>query len=200
MTGVQQKTTHEIGIDITAKVIGTEDDPDCHKNNIGPGKHFPGGPTCELFNGKEVPCMVQWSKKGGITSEIPTDYLRTMDELELFPLVDGLKPFLIVDGHGSRLELPFLNYINDPDHEWVVCLGVPYGTAYWQVGDSKQQNGLYKIYLTKAKMLLIRRGKIEVGMKVIRVKKYEIIPCVNAAFGPSFGNVQGTKTALCERG
>eukprot|EP00978_Attheya_sp_CCMP212_P020565 scaffold59017_cov48-Attheya_sp.AAC.1 len=128
-----------------------------------------------------------------------TDCLRTMDELKLFPRIDGLRPFLIVDGHGSRLELPFLNYINDPEHEWCVCLGVPYGTAYWQVGDSKQQNGSFKIYLTKAKMIIIRR-KIELGMKVIRVEKYEIIPCVNAAFGQSFGNVEGTKTALCERG
>jgi len=128
MTGVQQKTEHEIGIDILADMVGTIDDPDYYDNNIGPGKRFPGGPTCE-FRGKKVPCMVRWSKKGGITSEILTDCLRTMDELELFPRIDGLRPFFIVDGHGSRLELPFLNYINDPEHEWCVCLGVPYGTC-----------------------------------------------------------------------
>ena len=66
------------------------------------------------------------------------DILRTLDELEVFPRVNGLKPFLLVDGHGSRLEIPFLEYINEPDHEWVVCIGVPYGTDLWQVGDSKE--------------------------------------------------------------
>eukprot|EP00978_Attheya_sp_CCMP212_P006142 scaffold13838_cov51-Attheya_sp.AAC.1 len=130
MTGVQQTTRHELGIDIFAEVVGTENDPDYHKNNIGPGKRFQGGPTCE-FRGKTIPCMVRWSKKGGMTSEILTDCLRTMDEQELFPRVNGIKPFLIIDGHNSWLELPFLDYINNPDNEWCVCLGVPYGTAYF---------------------------------------------------------------------
>eukprot|EP00978_Attheya_sp_CCMP212_P026409 scaffold86813_cov51-Attheya_sp.AAC.1 len=88
MTGVQQKTVHEIGIDMLADCEGTVDDPDYYENNIGPGKRFPGGPTCE-FRGKTVPCMICWSKKGGVTSEILADFLRTMDELELFPRVDG---------------------------------------------------------------------------------------------------------------
>ena len=66
-----------------------------------------------------------------------------------------MKPFVLFDGHGSRFGLPFLRYINNPGHEWVVCIGVPYGTALWQVGDSEQQNGNYKLKLGEAKIKLM---------------------------------------------
>jgi hypothetical protein len=39
--------------------------------------------------------------------------------------------------------LPFVEYIHG-DYGWTVCIGVPYGTILWQVGDSKHQNGQYK--------------------------------------------------------
>jgi hypothetical protein len=33
-----------------------------------------------------------------------------MDEADIFQqLVDGISPFLILDSHGSRFEVPFLN-------------------------------------------------------------------------------------------
>ncbi len=51
-----------------------------------------------------------------------------MDDLEKFPR-DCIKPFLLLDRHGSQLELPFLQYVNGPDHEWIVCIGVPYVNA-----------------------------------------------------------------------
>jgi hypothetical protein len=84
MTGVHQTTRHELGIDIFVEVVGTKNDPDYHKHNIGPGKYFPGGSTCE-FRGKTIPCMVRWSKKGGMASIILTDCLLTINEQELFP-------------------------------------------------------------------------------------------------------------------
>ena len=49
----------------------------------------------------------------------PSSCLRTYD----------VKPFLLFDGHQSRLGLTFLQYINTPSDYWVVCIGVPYGTA-----------------------------------------------------------------------
>ena len=64
-------------------------------------------------------------------------------------------PFAMLDGHGSRLELPFLKYINDKATEWCICLGVPYGTAYWQLGDSKEQNGSFNTAMTDAKRKLL---------------------------------------------
>jgi hypothetical protein len=63
--------------------------------------------------GKEVPCMVCNTDNGSITSELLVQFLLHMDELNLFPRDDGVKPFLLLDGHGSHLELAFLQYVND---------------------------------------------------------------------------------------
>jgi hypothetical protein len=68
-----------------------------------------------------------------------------------------VKPFLLLDGHGSRLELPFLKYINNLLPEWVVCIGVPYGTLHWQVGNSAKHNGSYKMALAKSKRELVMK-------------------------------------------
>ena len=71
--------------------------------------------------------------------------LERMDSFNLFPRIPGGPlPFLLLDGHGSRLQLQFLRYTNDPDHPWIVCLGLPNGTALWQVGDAAEKKWLLK--------------------------------------------------------
>ena len=68
--------------------------------------------------------------------------LKRMDMLALFPrLPGGPLPFILLGGHGSHLHLPFLEYINHPDHIWKVCLGIPNGTALWKVRNLPEQNG-----------------------------------------------------------
>jgi len=97
--------------------------------NMGKGKFYPGGPTCE-FNGKVVDCLTFTSEGGGITGAILVEILSYFDEIELWPRVPGGPiPMLIVDGHQSRLDPKFIDYINDKDHEWKVCFGVPYATV-----------------------------------------------------------------------
>ena len=49
----------------------------------------------------------------------------------------------------ADLDYLFLNQINNEQHKWAVCIGVLYGTNLWQVGDSSQQNGAFKIALKK---------------------------------------------------
>jgi hypothetical protein len=83
--------------------------------------------------------------------------LAHMDKTGIFAQDTGPPPFLIIDGHGSRFDLLFLEYINNPEHNWNVCIGVPYGTSYWQVGDSTEQNGCYKMAITKAKRELLTK-------------------------------------------
>ena len=57
----------------------------------------------------------------------------------------NIKPFLVLNGHGSRLQMPFLRYINTREDQWVVvCIGVPYGTALCQVQDLEEQNGSHE--------------------------------------------------------
>ena len=108
-----------------------------------------------MFKGKVVPCFTRWSESGGMSSTILKEFFETIDHLNLLPRSPGVVPFAMLDGHGSRLELPFLKYINDSTTEWCVCLGVPYGTAYWQVGDSKEQNGSFNMAMTDAKRKLL---------------------------------------------
>ena len=199
LTGKTPKTDVETGIDMFAESIGVATDHDFFINNSGPGKRFPGGPTCN-FRGKEIPCFVRWSDKGSMTSEILRDSLATLDTYKLFDTnrEEGVKPFVLLDGHGSRIEMPFLEYINDPAHEWVVCIGVPYGTALWQVGNSREQNGSYKIALAKGKKELME--KKEAHLLRPTVEPYEIMILVNYAWERSFARVDKNKNAICDRG
>ncbi len=114
------------GLDPFADWEGEEHDLE---NNTGKGKRHPQGPEC-FFNGKKVPCFCTCSESGSITGELLAKMLQYMDSLNLFDRSDGIPPFLLLDGHGSRFELPFLEYIMDKGHGWKVCIGVPYGTSY----------------------------------------------------------------------
>jgi hypothetical protein len=90
------------------------------------------------------------------------------------------------------MELPFLQYIHDNAHPWVVCIGIPYGTHLWQVADSSELNGVFKMGLTK-----IYAAKPDI------IKKWlvtDIIPIVNCAFPTSFGDVDKTQQAIIDRG
>ena len=115
--------------------------------NYGPGKYFPDGPKCN-FRGQKITCRITCSPKGSITSSILADMLKWIDNLGVFSSVPGgHTPFLLLDGHGSRLEVPFQKYINDVNHKWVVYIVVPNNTSIWQVGDSNnEQNGYYEMY------------------------------------------------------
>ena len=187
----------ETGIDIFAKQIGLSTDIDYIEKNSGKGKLFPGGPTCE-FNSIIVPCFIRWTESGSISSEILKEAFQTMDHLGLFPRSVGLTPFALLDAHGSRLETPFLSYINTPPHEWVVTIGTPYGTAYWQVGDSKEQNGSFKIAMTKEKCdIMIKKGQ---KMMEQCIEPHEIMPILNFAWERSFVREDKNQNAISDRG
>jgi len=57
-----------------------------------------------------------------MTSTILKEVLVTLDRLEVFPKENGIKPILLVDGHSSRFQLPFLEYINNVDCKWSTVL------------------------------------------------------------------------------
>ena len=79
IAGVQQKLNVESGIDpFVTETFGNATDSDYFDRNFGPGKLFPGGPTCR-FLGKDIPCMVRWTPEGSITSEILADALAHID-------------------------------------------------------------------------------------------------------------------------
>ena len=189
----------EVGIDVTAEVIGNPLDKDYFEVNRGKGKMFPTGPKCK-FNGKIIPTLVQWSPSGSITSDILVDTLATLDHHNIFDRsCDGRKPFLLLDGHGIRFELPFLQYVTNPDHPWMVCQGVPYGTSLWQVADSSEQNGAFKMALSKAKSEILKQ-RLDMMMDIPSILPTDIIPIINYAWERSFGQVESSKRAISDRG
>jgi hypothetical protein len=117
-------------------------------------------------------------------------------------------PACILDGHGSRLSIPFLRYVRNQDenadlisnsnHRWNVFLGLPNGTAYWQVGDSSQQNGRFKNLNRTAKEYL--RAEQCKYYASISIKRHHAVIILSFAWDKSYGDVVGNKKAILERG
>jgi len=111
---------------------------------------------------------------------------------------DDATPFLLLDGHGSQFRLPFLEYLNDDWHKWTVCIGAPYETNLWQVGDSLQQNGAFKIALKKAKQYVIeQKTKLWYPCKI---EKHDKVGLIHRVWNESFAQVESNRTAISERG
>ena len=87
----------------------------------------------------------------------------------------------------------------DPAHEWAVCIGVPYGTALWQVGKSAEQNVHFNMASVVEKRKIMQ-SKDEYMYDHPTIKPYEIIQIVNAAWSKSFDRVNSNKKAISERG
>ena len=119
------------------------------------GKILPGFPVCN-FRGKLILGLMCMSPKGSISSEIINEALKYLDQLNVFEWRQyGPTPFGLLDGHGSRLQLPLLEYINsttpDEQRKWIFTLGTPNAIDVWQVGDSCHQNGCWKMAMTVEK-------------------------------------------------
>jgi hypothetical protein len=108
-----------------------------------------GGPTC-FYKGKEIPCFYGTSPKASITSQLLVVMLKYLETLSIHDRSIA-HPFLLLDDHHSCMMLPFLKYVNRPEHNWVYCFGVPYATHIWQVVDASSLNGAFKIELAKEK-------------------------------------------------
>lgn len=74
-----------------------------------------------------------------------------MDKNEVFDWSNGTLPFLLLDWHQSQIQLLLLNFINNNQHKWMVCVGAPYFTHKWQVHDASAMNGVAWKMLFKAK-------------------------------------------------
>jgi hypothetical protein len=166
------------------------------RNSHGTEKYFPFGPTCTV-DGKVIPTFIGCSERGGITPEILKEAIAHIDSFNVFDRVEAT-PVLLLDGHGSRFDQQFLDYVNAPATNWCVLIGVPYGTHLWQVADSSEQNGSFKCELKRAKQFVIRKkGELHLPMQV---EKTDIVGIVHRAFQVSFGNQVNCKKAIRSRG
>ncbi len=191
--------TWKTGIDITVEnPLRNEKGEIDLELNIGQSKYYPEGPKCK-YRGRDVECLTFASESGGITGAILVKILEYFDTLQLFERYPGGPiPLLIVDGHQSRLDPRFVSYINNKDHEWRVCLGVPYATILWQVRDALEQNGKFKIEWTKVKEWMMAYKSI--NCLPCTIGPTDIIPLINRIFHKSYGNINSNLKALADRG
>ena len=129
--------------------------------------------------------------------------LRAIDKIGVFDRSDDLCPSCILDGHGSRFELPFWRFVNDKNStgtKWNACVGALYGTSYWQVGDSSEQNGCLKLALIRPfKHELLRRKELA-GVE-FKIKKEDITYIASQAWwADSFACVVHNQSAIADRG
>jgi hypothetical protein len=94
--------------------------------------------------------------------------------------------------------LEFLEYINTTEHKWNCCIGLPYGMSYWQVGDSSEQNGCFKMALTRAKQQLVSQ-KNDSGLEYT-INEEDIVGLVQEAWKGSFARVETNRQAISRRG
>jgi hypothetical protein len=121
-----------------------------------------------------------------------------IDEKEVFDHFTGLCPFLLLDGHGSQFDLGFLEYINSEETTWNVNIGLPYWTSYWQVGDSTEKNGCFKLVLAKARQALVTK-KNDSSLP-FEIKKIDIVKLVKDSWKLSFARMQQNWKAMLHRG
>jgi len=84
-------------------------------------------------------------------------------------------------------------YINNDEMKWHAAIGIPYGMHLWQVGDSSEQNGVFKMELVCQKQFVLEK-KMEIGLD-FKLEKKDIIGMVRRAFPLAFGNVENNKKA-----
>ena len=98
----------------------------------------------------------------------------------------------------SRFELEFLEYINTCETKWCVNIGLSYGTSYWQVGDSSEQNGCFKMALTKYKQALVT-AKNDANLPY-EINKTDVVKLVKDAWQVSFARVETNRKAAMHSG
>ena len=110
-----------------------------------------------------------------------------------------MKPFLLFDGQSSQFKLPFLQYVTNTDHPWMVCQGVPYGTSLWQVADSSKQNGCFKTASSEIKEKILQK-RLDMMMDSPSIMPTDIIPIINYAWDKSFARLYPNQKAIVARG
>ena len=80
-----------------------------------------------------------------------------------------------------------------------MCIGVLYGTAYWQLGDSKDKSGAFRIVITCKKQFMIEKI-VRAGLSGLQMMPTDIISLVNKSWEVSFGRVRTNKKFISKRG
>ena len=76
--------------------------------------------------------------------------------------------------------IEFMKYIVSEETRWYVGIGVPNGTGVWQLGDSSEQNGSFKMRNLEYKQKILEQY-LRLN-EPVKLKKSDIIPIVNYSF------------------
>lgn len=106
---------------------------------------------------------------------------------------------MVQHAYIKEKRFPFVNYINEDNTKYAVTIGVPYGTSYWQVGDSSEQNGSFKMAMTKAKDEILKRRE-RLGIGELGIQPSDIMLLIRNSWNQSFAKVESNKKAIAERG
>jgi hypothetical protein len=95
-----------------------------------------------------------------------------------------------------------LKYANTEDKFgrplWFLTIGLPNATELWQLGDQSEQNGMYKMDLTREKQLLMQvKSRLQISQYLARS---DILPILHRVLPTSFGETASNIRALIRLG
>ena len=133
-----------------------------------------------------------------------TEALKYLDNLNVFErFQDGPTTFILLDGHGSRLQLPFLEYTNsstnDKQRKLMFTLGTKNSADVWQVGDSCHQNGCWKMAMNVEKDALLH-FKHRHAFESTDFDRCDIVPLIKRACKKYFSLRDNNLKAIIDRG
>lgn len=76
-----------------------------------------------------------------------------------------------------------------------MCIGFPYGVSLWQVGDSCQQNGYFKILVSKKKREIFEE-QMKTFYSHLHLMRTDIMMVVRDTWPIAFGDVENNKKAI----
>ena len=87
--------------------------------------------------------------------------------------------------------------MTDYTTEWCVYLGVPVGTVYWQVCDSKKKNDSFNIVMTDTKYKLLYLNRSHCLKETI--DKNDLMLLLYILLNKSFNRIDMNKKAITDR-
>ena len=184
------------GIDTFVPLNPAATDEELFENNCGIGQAMQGGPIC-FYNEKEIPCYFGTSETGCINSQILRDVCEYLDAIELYDRSNGaVKPMLLLDGNLCIFDVPFLEYVQEESHPWVVCCGLPRNSHLLPVVDSSEFNGPFRNEFASVKQRLLA-GRSH-GRK--HFSPSDIVPLIKYAWSQTLAQSDTARRALALRG
>lgn len=185
------------GIDVCKTLNEGHSEEELYQRNCRSGQAMQGGPEI-TYRGKLIQSFVGTSRTGRLDSDVLLKICQYLDSFELYDRSNGVKPFLLLDGHGTVFETTLLDYIREPEHEWVINCGIHHDAHLLQLANSFEFNKTFKdeFELSKERLLDMRSRSLRQRL----LFPSDIMPLVCNAWMSSFGLPSSCKKPMSLRG